>query len=278
MEEGLRKKNVQSYFGEQVGSWTDRYEKQDFESVSYQDRMYSALKLLNKYSKKEGLVFDAGCGAGIQSKSLLQENYRVVASDIAFSMAKSARDTNHLDSRFVDAFSCDLERLPLANEAFDAILNLGVIGYSDHPEVILKSLRETLRKNGVLVISMANNKRLLHILSNKLSKYPNAIYRTLKNRFVKPIPATDCVHANFYTANYNYMSGEVFDKTLEAAGFEKIESIGVNFGQLEFMGKRLLSDRADIRLSRIISKVANTPGLNWMNNYCRIYVACYKKK
>ncbi len=273
------KNTVTQYFDEHSQSWRDRYDKTDFESVSYQDRMTAALELLASHGQTARFVLDAGCGAGIQALAMSQQGYEVVACDIAPSMARSARRLlgRAAGLRTARVFVADLERSPLREGSFDAIVLLGVIGYSDHPDKVLDALCQALRPGGLLVISTASEHLFLSRLSDLVSYIPDTVYMALKRVFFGRQITINQEDTGFYKANYRYQSARQFDALISEHGFRKLASRAVNFGRTHFMGKRVLPESLDITLSRVLSGMAKLRVAHFLQQYARIYVVCARK-
>jgi SAM-dependent methyltransferase len=162
------------------------------------------------------------------------------------------------------------EQLPFAPGSFDAVVGLGVIGYSPSPQAFLASLRQVLRPGGVLVISSASERLLLHSLSASASRWPDRCYRWAKATFTgRPLP-DDSAAKGFYRSHYNYMDAREFDALLAAQGFARLGGSGVNFGELRFMGKRILSDAWAIWLTRRFTTLSRR--LPFLQRFSRIYV------
>lgn len=276
----LEKKNsVRVFFDEKSESWRERYDKHDFESVSYQDRMNIGLEFLRAYKGESSLVLDAGCGAGVQAAELARDGYRVLACDIAPEMVKQTTDrlAKTKTSQPTKVILADLDNLPLENESVEAILSLGVIGYSRSPDDLMRSFHRVLKTEGVLVISSASEKRLLDMVSDFLSVIPDRIYLAFKKLFVNRAAPKREYDEGFYKQTYTYLDAREFDAYVSAHGFEKLNSGAANFGRLLFMGKRVLPTKLDIALSRAVGKLARLAPFRFLERYARIYVVCLKK-
>lgn len=268
------KGSVQDFFNDGADSWEARYGQSDFESISYQDRMHATLTLLEAHGGGQLTLLDAGCGAGLQSAAMEQAGHRVFACDIAPQMAKKARA--NLKDGHGRVLVSDLEHIPFAPGSFDAVVILGVIGYSKHPERLLGAARTVLKDNGVLVISTANETLLLTRLSDLISYLPDRIYLGIRRLFTskRPLPIEQ---GGFYKGHYNYTTAPDFDRQITAGGFLKRGGIGVNYGRIHLMGKRPLSERTDVALSRLVSRLACVPPFRFLQRYARIYVTCFIK-
>lgn len=102
-----------------------------------------------------GKCLEVGAGTGNVFSYLKNEGKKgkkdYILSDISLSMCRAAVQKHN-----ASAVCCDAERLPFAGETFDAIISMEVIYYLQNPENFIKESRRLLRKNGKLVIIMAN--------------------------------------------------------------------------------------------------------------------------
>jgi ubiquinone/menaquinone biosynthesis C-methylase UbiE len=262
--------SVRRFFGEHSDSWLRRYYSGDFDSVNYQDRMHEALRLLEACGEPAMRVLDLGCGAGVQAGALQALGHEVYACDIAFEMAQKARD--RIGPSALVAVG---EKLPFADESFDAVVALGVIGYSADPQAFLNSLQRVLRPGGLLIISSANERLLLERISGAVSYWPNRCYRWAKARITgRPLPAAD-TSPGFYLSHYNYMDARRFDQLLAGSGFQRVAGSGVNFGRLHFMGKLLPGEGTAIALSRALTRLSRR--IEPLQRHSRIYVTALRK-
>lgn len=262
--------NVRRFFGENSDSWLRRYYSGDFDSVNYQDRMREAFRLLAALGRPKMRVLDLGCGAGVQAGELQALGHEVYACDIAFEMAQKAQA--RVGPTAVVAVG---EKLPFADESFDAVIALGVIGYSADPQAFLESLQRVLRPGGLLIISSANDQLLLERLSGAVSHWPNRWYRWAKVRITgRPLPGSDS-SAGFYRSHYNYMDARRFDDLLVGGGFQRLAGSGVNFGRLSFMGKVLPGEMVAVALTRMLTRLSRR--LAPLQRHSRIYVAALRR-
>ena len=274
------KDTVRDFFGENVHTWFDRYHASDFDSVMYQDRASAALRLLERHAKDDSLILDAGCGAGVQSLLFRASGYRVVACDLAPDMAKRAKRTLE-EMPGADGSSVlltDLERLAVKKGSLDAVVMLGVLGYTDHPDVVLRSVRAALKTNGLFIASTLSRTFLLARISDVVSFVPNRLYRWLKQLMTGRPLAVPQYGSDFYDRNLTYIRAREFDAYIERNGFRKRSGASTEFGQAHFMGKRIHSDKLDIFLCRLVAKIARLPLLGFLDDHARQYVACYEKQ
>jgi 2-polyprenyl-3-methyl-5-hydroxy-6-metoxy-1,4-benzoquinol methylase len=271
-----QKAAVRDFFNDGAESWQDRYARADFESVSYQDRMGVALGFLARHVRPGAKVLDAGCGAGVQAAAMQALGYRVVACDLAPEMARkaSASIRSGTDGGGGRALVADLDCSPFRPGTFDAAMSLGVIGYASDPDALLRSLRAALKPGGVLVISTAGERLLLWRLSNALSWLPDRLYGWVKHTLLRRERTGPGYDLGFYKDHYRYTTAPAFDRFLAAGGFTKLDSTGVNYGRLHFMGLHPWPEALEVALSRLVGLLARRGPLRFLQRYARIYVTC----
>jgi ubiquinone/menaquinone biosynthesis C-methylase UbiE len=94
-------------------------------------------------------VLDAGCGTGAALQALLvRADCRATGVDQSATMIAAARRRLHGRAGLVE---CQLERLPFAEGAFDAVLALNVLYFTDRDGAMIGELRRVLRPGGRLV-------------------------------------------------------------------------------------------------------------------------------
>ena len=101
--------------------------------------------------KQGSVVLDLGCGTGLDSKWLTEQNYRVIGSDVSRNMLKYARRR----CPTVPFFLSDLSMLDLPKDSFEAIWFSYVLLHIPRNEVddLLKRIKNWLIKGGVLFLS-----------------------------------------------------------------------------------------------------------------------------
>lgn len=268
----LSPNRIPRFFDANAESWRRRYFNTDFDSLCYQNRMAEALRMLAAFGQPSMSVLDAGCGAGMVAKLLHSEGHRVFACDLAPQMAKQAR--GGVGGRVAVS---GVEQLPFASGAFDAIVMLGVIGYSRAPDKVLQEAYRVLRPGGLLVISTADNRLLLEHACDAVSRVPNAVYRTLKQRLTGAVPDSGTADPGFYRRVYQYTDPASFIHLSEGHGFHPLASAGVNYGRTHFMGKRLLPEGIDVAANRLLGRWSRGERPGFLARNARIHVACLRR-
>lgn len=113
---------------------------------------YDALKsIAREYTAGAQSVLDAGCGTGGVTSTL--KSARLVGIDISPRMIAAAKDRHKNTS--IEFVASDIVTYQ-SQETFDRILFFDVIEHSENPKGTLKRMAELLKKDGLLVVSMAN--------------------------------------------------------------------------------------------------------------------------
>ena len=109
-------------------------------------------KLIRKIEKfqKPGNILDIGCGIGLLLYVAKKRNWNVFGTEIskfASNFAKNNLKLNVIQSDNLSIFP---------NDFFDVIIASHVLEHLKNPFIMLKSIREKLRLNGILVVSVPN--------------------------------------------------------------------------------------------------------------------------
>ena len=119
---------------------------EDYEEISNQ---YTIERRIESFKKdSNGLVLEVGSGTGVVTEFV---TCTVICTDISFKMCKQAKTKRPL------VVCCDAEMLPFRENLFDTIISAEMIYYLENPEIFISYSRKILKKNGKLLISMANH-------------------------------------------------------------------------------------------------------------------------
>lgn len=108
-------------------------------------------------------IIDVGCGRGIVLRHLSSKGFRVCGCDI------SSDTVWELTQRDYEVFLCDLEKDSLPGK-YDVILCLEVLQQVFDPVEIIRKFKQSLYRNGRLIISVPNEFHLLSRLKLILGK------------------------------------------------------------------------------------------------------------
>jgi len=95
-------------------------------------------------------VLEAGCGAGRFTEVLLAEGAQVFACDLSTAVEANRENCGPNEAYFV--CQADIRALPVAPQAFDVVICLGVIQHTPDPEETIRVLASHVAPGGLLVI------------------------------------------------------------------------------------------------------------------------------
>ncbi|AEF96359.1 class I SAM-dependent methyltransferase [Methanotorris igneus] len=129
--------------------------------------------LISKEIKKEFFVLDVGCGSGEQLKKL----NNAVGLDISIEMAKIAH--KKADKLVVVG---NAECLPFKDNTFDCVISF--FGALNHVNLdkALKEMKRILKKDGILIFTVANAYDIKWILRNIKRKGIKKTIKAIKNK------------------------------------------------------------------------------------------------
>ncbi len=136
------------------GYWENLWE-QEFDPASYEPfragKLYNFDRPFKRHLPKDGLILEAGCGPAQLVVALDANGYNCIGLDYAIHAMRKARQIVG-SLRLV---SGDLTALGISNDAFDAIISIGVVEHRrSGPEVFLYEMRRILKPDGLLMISV----------------------------------------------------------------------------------------------------------------------------
>lgn len=120
----------------------------DYDNITNSYAVDRRIEFFKKYAK--GKCLEVGAGSGEVSRALLK-NHTVVATDISPEMVKIIKKKLN-----IKAYVCDAEKLPFKNSSFDCVIAAEVIYYMDSPENFINEAYRVLKKDGLLLLSCAN--------------------------------------------------------------------------------------------------------------------------
>lgn len=200
------------------------------ETIIRQDSKQTLIGL-KKLGFKDGLLFDAGCGAGFFLDEARKAGYKVQGIDVSKGAINYAKNMLKLNVINADLLNCKY-----INNSFRIITLIQVIEHLIDPKPILRKIYKLLEHSGILYIATPN-------INSYLSK-------TLQKDFNYMIPPE---HIGFY-------SKETLSKILSNVGFKivKINTWGYSTDLVSII-KFLLIRKSNIQLKRIENKIEDQP-------------------
>ncbi len=112
-----------------------------------------ALDQFTQHIKPGGLILDAGCGPGRDSRLLTERGFNVIGVDLSKELLKIAKRMNP-KTRFICA---DIRELPFKDNYFDGVWCSAVLLHFETIEDVKKALKEmyrVLKPGGIIFISV----------------------------------------------------------------------------------------------------------------------------
>ncbi|MBL8101255.1 MAG: class I SAM-dependent methyltransferase [Anaerolineales bacterium] len=108
-------------------------------------------KIFKRHLPKAGMILEAGCGTAQLVVALNSNNYNCMGFDYAINAMRKARQM----VRSLRLVAGDLTTIGISNDAFDAIISIGVVEHRHAgPEVFLYEMSRVLKPGGLLMISV----------------------------------------------------------------------------------------------------------------------------
>ncbi|HEX2608527.1 MAG TPA: methyltransferase domain-containing protein [Flavisolibacter sp.] len=183
--------------------------KQEFERISDIKRLDFIADVLHKTLPKDATVLDVGCGNGIISRSLGRKGFKVLGIDISEKTIEKAKALNDLPN--VDFQVMSAEQLAVSNEKYHAVVCSEVLEHLNEPHKLLLVLHQSLKEDGVLIVTVPNGKGPRELFVTKpvqnLQQKNNWIWKSLQ-QFKKLLgykgttvqsSADDLTHIQFFT-------------------------------------------------------------------------------
>jgi len=98
-------------------------------------------------------VLEVACGAGIGLGYLAKKAKTIIGCDYDANLVKIAKD--YYKGR-VNILQCDAQNLPFEDKSFDVVILFEAIYYIPSAQKFFDECKRVLRKNGILLICMAN--------------------------------------------------------------------------------------------------------------------------
>lgn len=115
-------------------------------------------RLFSKHILKRGKLLDVGCGCGREAIALSKLGFEVVGVDIVFEMVKNAHLFTSKNGHKIEFCNMNLMNLGIKRKSFDAVFLasqvLGHIPKRENRVKVLKDVREILKEDGLLIISV----------------------------------------------------------------------------------------------------------------------------
>jgi ubiquinone/menaquinone biosynthesis C-methylase UbiE len=140
------------FFDEIANDWAGQYDEPTAAGHALRERRRRLLELLQG---REGNLLDVGCGSAVLAESLETRGWRYTGIDGSEAMIGAAR--RRLAARGGSCVAvADVAALPFADDAFDAVLCIGVLDRVVDQQAAVGELVRVVRPGGRAVVSFAN--------------------------------------------------------------------------------------------------------------------------
>ena len=124
--------------------------------------------------QKNDIVLDLGCGEGFLISLIPDSAKKIVGLDISKIVLKRAKEILK-EKEKVELQWGNAEKLNLPNESFDKIICSEMLEHTPKPRKAMKEIHRVLKNNGLLVISVPDEKRIQFIMRIAKILYLNKI-------------------------------------------------------------------------------------------------------
>jgi SAM-dependent methyltransferase len=128
-------------------------------------------------------ILDVGCGFGVFSELLLNEEFHVIGLDLEMKTLKIVWDKLKEKNHF-QLVRADAQHLPFRPESFDLIVGAEVVEHLCNPAMFLKDVSTCLKINGTLLVSTPNVIGIWNLLFDVISRnMQKCIHKLLKTSY-----------------------------------------------------------------------------------------------
>jgi ubiquinone/menaquinone biosynthesis C-methylase UbiE len=155
LSKGMVQQKLTNYDEQEIKKiWDTAYlETDDRERKIIWSRLdYLLFKRVKKHVDSKSLVLEAGCGVSGIMNLLISQKIQVIGVDIS-SVALNRANKLLRKPLLIQA---DIHHLPLRDDLFDLVYNVGVMEHFVNPEKPLKEIVKVLKPSGIVVIAVPN--------------------------------------------------------------------------------------------------------------------------
>jgi len=130
-------------------------------SQLYHDEQIKKINLVKKYFPNSGLVLDLGCADGVLNP-FLSKNIKLISFDLSFNLL--ILNSNKL--RVLGS----AQDLPFKTNIFDLVFAFTVIQDVPNPDLVLKNIFNSLKFEGVLILSFLKISKKSELIISKINE------------------------------------------------------------------------------------------------------------
>ena len=240
-------KKVEAFHDRNAGEYdVERYGDASVTQVSYLTRRDITCAMMEGVS---GRILDVGCGPGPFIARLWRRDRKLFAVDISASMVAEAFKRKMNAGRDFHGVASNLVQLGVADDVFDGVVCIGVMGYVQEPERALAEMFRVMKPGGVAVIQISNAWAIKEIL-----------YESVVPRIKRALGRKRTSSYGFDFDLTAYGPGS-FKRLLKQAGFEIEDWRYYNF-HIPFLER--LSRRLAIRLALSLQRFEKSRAMGFL--------------
>lgn len=226
-------------------------------AMHYVQRRNIIWQIISGLPKRENkTALDAGCGPGAYIPILLHENYEVDALDSAEEMLDRARE-NIPDGlkQSVHFHRGNVQSLKFNDATFDLVLSVGVIMYIQDDVKAVQEMCRVLKPGGTLIVVIDNKRNLADLID-----IPARARNLLKKLHRYFFQCRSQGHSKEFSGARTYSPHEI-KSLLRQNGLEIEVEASTGINPFLFDGKRIFTNRIDMRLEKTLKGTTKLPGL-----------------
>ena len=246
---------VDRYFESAVRYWDDVYREADLAGTVYQRRKEETLKwVADLQLPANAKIIDVGCGTGRTAVAIAQMGFSVCALDrVTAMLEQTQRHAAHamVSSQVIPTLG-DVSKLEFENNSFHLTVALGLLPWVSDPAQALKEMLRVTRRDGFLILSSDNSRRLNYLMD----PIEHPIVTPLRRRVASLLRGARWLRRES-TFPVRMFSPAQFRRFLRNHRVEILREATIGFGPFTFLRQPLLSDRLGIRLHETLQSMAD---------------------
>lgn len=242
---------VRRHFEASATSWLHHYASESTKSIGYQSRLARTLGWVDDLRfPPHSRALDAGCGAGVLARALVERSFEVDACDLSDAMLElTARD----DSARLRTHHADVSDLPFPSQSFDLAVALGLIPWVVNPSDAVRELARVLRPGGLLIVSIDNSRRLTYLLDPSFNPWLASIRKARRHLVGSKRRHVANDRGELHAAH----SRAWLRAELDEAGLEAVAWASVGFGPLTMRRRVVFPESLGARLAHRFQALAD---------------------
>ncbi|NIG54830.1 bifunctional 2-polyprenyl-6-hydroxyphenol methylase/3-demethylubiquinol 3-O-methyltransferase UbiG [Chitinophaga sp. Cy-1792] len=137
----------------------------EYERITDIKRLNFITNSLQQVIPAHANILDVGCGNGVITRHLGQFGYHVLGIDVSEKTIAVARSKNTLSNVRFEVISA--EALVASGAQYDAVICSEVLEHLHDPGVLLKTIYQSLKDNGTLIVTVPNGMGPREVLVTK---------------------------------------------------------------------------------------------------------------